>query len=105
MAKKSSTKRNSSQHKPRDDTAFNPFTETQKVLGFSEEAGRVSCEAFTVYVDRGILKWSNKKLHKNSPGFVAVIHRYQLGAGLTNKQWRRLEEKIAKEMCKQRKAW
>jgi len=91
--------------KPRDDTAFNPFTETQKVLGFSEEAGRVSCEAFTVYVDQGILKWSNKKLLKDSPGFVAVIHRYQLGAGLTNKEWRKLEEKIAKEMCKQRKAW
>lgn len=105
MARKSPTELNSSVHKPRDDTAFNPFMETQKVLDFSEQAGRLGFEAFTVFVNRGILEWTGKKLRRNSPGFIAVIYPYDLAAGQTNKEWRRLEEKIAKEMCKQRKAW
>lgn len=105
MARKSRTELNSSVYKPRDDTAFNPFYEAQKVLAYSEEAGRLGVQAFTVVVDRGLLGWIRGKLPKSFPGFIAVIDRAKLEAGLTNREWRRLEHRIAIEMYKQRKAW
>lgn len=92
-------------HKPRDDTGFNPFEETQKIIVFSQQAGRLGYETFTVIVRAGTLEWTGKKLNKKHPGFIAVIDRRKLGIGLTNKEWYRLEGKIAIEMCKQRKAW
>lgn len=87
------------------DTEFNPFQECVKILVFSREAGGFGLETFTVFVEDGNLEWTNKTLPKKHPGFIAVIDRTKLDAGLTNNQWRRLEEKIAKEMHEQRKAW
>lgn len=101
MARKSDT----ISHKARDDTSFDPIEETKKILKFSDEAGRSGFETFTVIVKAGILEWTGKKVRKDHPGFIATFNNRELAGGATLKQWRRLEEKIAIEMSKQRKAW
>ena len=105
MARKLAATLNTSGPKHRDDRSFNPFLETQKIIGFAEEAGRRGRETFTVHVEDGILVWSEFRLPQKHPGFIAIIDRTKFAAGLTSKQWRKLEEKIAIEMCKQRKVW
>ncbi len=88
-----------------EDADFNPFQEVRKIIGFAEESGRIRRENFTVYIEEGILVWSKFILPNKTPGFITVIDRTKFAAGLSNKAWRRLEEKIAIEMTKQRKAW
>lgn len=103
MAKQ--TKQSPTSIKNRDDTGFNPFHETCKIMGFANEAGQARHDIFTVLVEAGQLTWVYGKKSKKTPGFIAVIDRLQFAAGITSKAWRKLEEKIAKEMCKQRKVW
>jgi len=98
-------KRSFTEPKPRADTGFNPFMETQKILGFAEQSGRQGHDVFTVFVKDGNLDWTvNRHFTKKSPGFIEVINRVNFAAGITNLAWRKLEEKIAREMHRQRKA-
>ena len=98
-------KRSFTEHPPRNDTGFNPFLEVQKIIGFCKEAAKTGNDIFSVIVRDGILQWTKGRVTKKHSGFIAVIDSQKFGAGLTTKQWRRLEERIAIEMCKQRKAW
>ncbi len=100
MGKKSFTK-----PQPREDAGFNPFREVQKLIGFARETAREGKNIFSVYVVNGLLEWTPNRLNKKHPGFIAVIDCQKFGDGLTTKQWRKLEERVAIEMCKQRKAW
>lgn len=97
--------RKSVTYKPRDDTGFNPFQEALQVIRFADKAARMSYKYFSVYVERGFLHWTQTRLTKKSPGFIATYSVVTFQNGLTSKAWRKLEEKIAIEMCKQRKAW
>jgi len=85
--------------------SFNPFYEACKVIRFAEEAGRAGHDGFTVLVRDGQLTYDLGRLHAKTAGFIAVINRVKFAAGLSTKAWRKLEAKIAIEMCKQRKAW
>ena len=105
MARKSPTNLNRSICGPRDDTGFDPFIEVCKIVDFAEASGRQSPDVFTVFVKNGNVEWTVNRLDKKHPGFIAVIDRVKFAAGITNSAWHELEEKIAKEMCKQRKAW
>ena len=103
-------KRSFTEHPPRKETVFNPFLEVQKIIGFCIEAARTGNDTFTVFVKDGILHWTANQLNPNRPnkeypGFITVIDSQKFGNGLTTKQWRKLEERIAIEICKQRKAW
>jgi len=98
-------KRSFTEPKPRDDTGFNPFKETLKVIGFAEQAGHTGHDFFTVFVKDGNLEWTFGPFNKKYPGFVARIDRQKFLDGTTSSAWRKLEEQIAKEMCEQRKAW
>lgn len=105
MARKSSTDFNKSSQKPRDEKSFNPFQEAKKIIDFSQQAGGAGYEKFTVIVTSGILEWTGVILDNKVEGFIAVIDRAEFATGLTSPAWRKIEEKIAKEMCRQRKAW
>ena len=98
-------KRSFTEYPARDNAAFNPFLEVQNIIGFCREAARMGNDVFTVIVKDGFLEWTPNRLSKKDPGFIAVIDSQKFGNGLTTKQWRKLEERIAIEMCKQRKAW
>lgn len=91
--------------KSREDAGFNPFQEACKLIRFAEEAGRAGHERFTVLVRDGQLTYALRQLTTKTAGFIAVIDRVAFSAGLSTKAWRKLEERIAIEMCKQRKAW
>lgn len=98
--------RKSVTYKPRDDTVFNPFQETCKIIAFANEAGQSGYEKFSVFVEDGHLCWKPRRgSYKKQPGFIAVIERAAFAAGITARAWRQLEDKIAIEMCRQRKAW
>ena len=84
---------------------FNPFREVCKVIRFAEEAGRAGHDRFTVLVRDGQLTYDLGQLHGKTAGFIAVIDRVKFAAGVSTKAWRVLEEKIAKEIYSQRKAW
>ena len=105
MARRSPTKYASRPPGPRDDTGFNPFQETQKIIGFAEQATRSGHAKFAVIVKDGILEWTGEHIGKSRPGFIVVINTAKFNIGLTSRQWRRLEDRISIEMARQRKAW
>jgi len=100
-------KRSFTEHPKRraEDAGFNPVQEVEKIVDFDKEAGLAGCDNYTVYVEDGILTYSPSIKPKKTPGFIAVLSRTKFGAGLTKKAWRKLEQKVAIELTKQRKAW
>ena len=105
MAKKLATEHRRPSYRPRVNTSFNPFMEAQRIIDFAEQSGRQGHDVFTVFVKDGNLEWTTNRLNKKHSGFIAVIDRVFFAAGITSSAWRKLEEKIAREMHRQRKAW
>ena len=91
--------------KTREDAGFNPFREACKIIDFAEQSGRTGHDVFAVFVKDGCLQWTTDRMSRKAAGFIGTIDRVKFAAGITSKAWRKLEEKIAMEMCRQRKAW
>ena len=89
--------------KTRNDAVFNPFIQAQKVAGFAQAASRMGCETFSVYVEKGLLKWSGNIFKRKAPGWIATYNANRFIDGITSPEWTKLETRIAIEMNKQRK--